>query len=80
VEEIKQIEQYLGEVEAHRGRVRSVAGTSQRARASVTIAINRAIEHISASEHPELCRHLKASIRTGIAPSYSPIQAPDWDF
>jgi hypothetical protein len=77
--EIQKIEKYLGEVENHKGQPRKVAGTAQRSRASVTAAISRVIKNISA-EHPDLGRHLKASIRTGIAPVYAPTEEPDWQF
>ena len=78
-EEISKLEQYLGEVETHQGQARKVAGTAQRSRTSVTNAINRAIEHISA-QHPGLGRHLKESIKTGTSPIYSPADLRDWRF
>jgi hypothetical protein len=78
-EEISKLEKYLGEVETHQGQARKVAGTAQRSRTSVTNAINRAIDHIS-GQHPDLGRHLKESIKTGTAPTYAPVDLPDWRF
>lgn len=78
-EEVSKLEQYLGNVGTHQDQVRKVAGTAQRSRTSVTNAINRAIEHISA-QHPDLGRHLEESIKTGTAPIYAPVELPDWQF
>jgi hypothetical protein len=78
-DQIGKLKKYLNQVEAHRGRVRKVAGTAQRSRTSVTNAINRAIDRIS-GQHPALATHLKKSITMGIAPIYAPVDLPDWRF
>lgn len=78
-EEIPKLEKYLVEVETHQGEARKVAGTAQRSRTSVTNAINRAIDHISA-QHPDLGLHLKESLKTGTTPIYAPVELPDWRF
>ena len=78
-EDIKKLEKYLGEVGTHQGKARKVAGTAQRSRTSVTNAINRAIDHISAL-HPDLGLHLRESIKTGTTPIYAPVELPDWQF
>jgi hypothetical protein len=78
-EEIPKLEKYLVEVETHQGKARKVAGTAQRSRTSVTNAINRAIDHISA-QHPDLGLHLKESLKTGTTPIYAPVELPDWRF
>ncbi len=78
-EEILKLEEYLGQVEAHQGRARKVAGTAQRSRSSVTNAVNRAIERISA-HHPDLGGHLKKSIKKGTIFIYDPVELPDWQF
>ena len=78
-EEIPKLEKYLAQVETHQGKARKVAGTAQRSRTSVTNAINRAIDHISA-QHPDLGLHLKESIKMGTTPIYAPVELPDWQF
>jgi hypothetical protein len=78
-EEIAKLEEYLSEVEDHRGQARKVVGTAQRSRTAVTNAINRAIDQLSAP-HPALGRHLKESIKTGIAVIYAPAEVLDWQF
>jgi hypothetical protein len=53
------------------GRARRSGSASERARASVTLAIRRAVKRINA-EHPSLGEHLEATIRTGTYCSYFP--------
>ena len=74
---IVQLEDYLSHVQNQHGQARKVAGTAQRARTAVTIAINRAIDHLFA-QHPTLGRHLKESIKTGTKVIYRPTEVPDW--
>ena len=53
---ISQLQQYLSEVEGHRGRARLVKGIAQRSQSSVKHAIDRALGHIAA-QHPSLVCH-----------------------
>jgi len=78
-QKVSKLEKYLREVETNKGRARKVAGTAQRSRTSVTNSINRAIDRIS-SQHPDLGRHLKESIKTGTAPVYLSASSPEWRF
>ena len=60
------------------GRQRRTGATAERARSAVTLRIRDAIARIE-REHPELGRHLRASVRTGVFCSYQPEQPIDWD-
>jgi hypothetical protein len=60
------------------GRVRDAAGsTVERARSTVTQRLRTTIKRL-ASAHPELGRHLAASVRTGIYCSYQPEHPTGW--
>ena len=59
------------------GRQRRTGATAERARSAVTLRIRDAIARIGL-EHPELGRHLRASVRTGVFCSYQPEQPVDW--
>jgi hypothetical protein len=77
--EIAQLDEYLGQVEDHRGQTRMVAGTAERARTKVTNAINRAIASIS-EVHPALASHLDGAITRGTTLIYAPENPPAWVF
>jgi ribosomal 50S subunit-associated protein YjgA (DUF615 family) len=77
--QIQKLQNYLRQVENHRGQARKVKGGAQRARTAVTNAINRAIATVSA-EHPDMGLHLKGSIKTGTTVIYVPADLPDWQF
>jgi tetratricopeptide (TPR) repeat protein len=60
------------------GRLRRTGDTAERARSTVTARIKEAIKRIE-EVHPELGRHLRASVRTGTFCAYSPEQPHTWD-
>jgi hypothetical protein len=78
-DEISKLQQYLSQVEGHRGQARVAGGVAQRSRSRVKHAIDRAIGKI-AGQHPSLGRHLEASIQTGTTLIYMPVEVPDWHF
>ena len=53
------------------GRIRTVGGTTERARTSVFRSIRYALDRLATVE-PKLAEHLRHSIRTGTACSYRP--------
>ncbi|HWM18979.1 MAG TPA: hypothetical protein VNO51_04785 [Ilumatobacteraceae bacterium] len=60
------------------GRVRSAAGsTVERARSAVTQRVRTTIKRLM-DVHPELARHLTASVSTGIYCSYRPEHPTEW--
>ena len=59
------------------GRARRSGGTAERARTAVTWRIRSAIKRID-GVHPELGRHLRAAVRTGLWCSYQPEQPVAW--
>ena len=59
------------------GRLRVAGSPTERMRKAVTYRIRHAIARI-ADAHPELGRHLRASVRTGTWCSYSPEHRVDW--
>jgi predicted ATPase len=59
------------------GRARRTGGTTERARSTVTQRIRSTIKRIAAA-HPELGRHLQASIVTGTYCSYRPERPTRW--
>ena len=59
------------------GRERRAAGPSERARKAVYNRLRTALGKIRAV-HPELARHLEASLRTGHLCSYQPERPTDW--
>ena len=61
------------------GRVRRAGDPAERARTTVTWRIREAIKRIEEA-HPDLGRHLRASVRTGTFCSYSPEQPQAWRF
>ena len=61
------------------GRVRRAGDPAERARTTVTWRIREAIKRIEEA-HPDLGRHLRASVRTGTFCSYSPEQPQSWRF
>jgi hypothetical protein len=60
------------------GRVRTAAGPAERARSAVTQRVRVTIRRI-ADVHPELGRHLRASVTTGTFLSYRPETAIRWE-
>ncbi|HEX8864232.1 MAG TPA: hypothetical protein VF821_01130, partial [Lentzea sp.] len=59
------------------GRVRKAGSTSERARTAVTARIRATIDRIGRA-HPELGRHLRASVRTGTVCVYEPETPRRW--
>ena len=59
------------------GRVRRAGSPAERARTAVTARLRASIERISAV-HPELGRHLRASVRTGTVCVYEPESPRQW--
>jgi hypothetical protein len=59
------------------GRARMAGSPAERMRKSVTYRIRHAISQV-AGAHPELGRHLQASVRTGTWCGYSPERPVDW--
>jgi hypothetical protein len=60
------------------GRPRRAGDPAERARTTVTSRIRDAVARIE-KEHPELGRHLRASVRTGTFCSYSPERPVSWE-
>jgi hypothetical protein len=59
------------------GRTRTAGSAAERMRKAVTYRIRHAISQV-ADAHPELGRHLQASVRTGTWCGYSPEHPVDW--
>jgi hypothetical protein len=59
------------------GRPRVAGSPAERMRKAVTYRIRHAIARV-ADAHPELGRHLRASVRTGTWCSYAPEHRVDW--
>lgn len=59
------------------GQPRKIGSSVEKARAAVTWRIRSSIGKIE-SEHPQLARHLKASVRTGTFCAYRPENETDW--
>jgi hypothetical protein len=59
------------------GRARTAGSPAERMRKAVTYRIRHAISQV-ADAHPELGRHLSASVRTGTWCGYSPEHPVDW--
>ena len=59
------------------GRPRTAGSPAERMRKAVTYRIRHAISRV-ADAHPELGRHLRASVRTGTWCSYTPEHRVDW--
>jgi hypothetical protein len=59
------------------GRTRRASGTAERARTAVTQRLRSTIRHL-ADAHPELGRHLLASVTTGLYCSYTPPDDTTW--
>jgi hypothetical protein len=79
--EIDALTKALAEAVGLGGRDRRAASSSERARLNVTRAVRSAMARIVES-HPELGRHLDATIRTGIYCAYTPDPRipPPWEF
>jgi hypothetical protein len=74
---IAAIERTLKTAVDHHGRPRRFAGPKEKARKSVTNNIRSALKRIE-REHPDLCRHLNAALRTGGDCSYRPSSEMNW--
>jgi hypothetical protein len=77
---IKEREALLAELSAVTGlggRPRVAGSPAERMRKAVTYRIRHAISRV-ADTHPELGRHLRASVRTGTWCSYTPERPVDW--
>jgi hypothetical protein len=59
------------------GRARATGSSTERARSTVSQRVRAALRHID-DVHPELGRHLRNSIRTGVWCSYRPESAVAW--
>jgi predicted ATPase len=59
------------------GRTRRASGTAERARTAVTQRLRSTIRQL-ADAHPELGRHLRASVNTGLYCSYTPPDDNTW--
>lgn len=68
----------LGAATGLAGRRRTTGDGGERARTTVTSRIKDAIKRID-EVHPELARHLRASVRTGTFCSYVPEQTETWE-
>lgn len=68
----------LGAATGLGGRRRTTGDSGERARTTVTSRIKDAIKRID-EVHPELARHLRASVRTGTFCSYAPEQPETWE-
>jgi hypothetical protein len=60
------------------GRPRRAGDPAEKARTTVTSRIRDAIGRVE-GVHPDLGRHLRASVRTGTFCSYSPERPVEWD-
>ena len=60
------------------GRSRRPGDDTERARKAVTARIRHAIDHLQ-RYHPDLAAHLRASVRTGAACTYQPVEPVDWN-
>ena len=70
---LKHLSQSLGKS----GKARNTSGSLEKARSAVTWRIRAAIKKIEAM-HPELAKHLRLSIKTGLFCSYQPEHALNW--
>jgi signal transduction histidine kinase/CheY-like chemotaxis protein len=70
-EEIHALAGQLAQAVGLGGRDRRAASASERARINVTRALKAVIDKVATS-HPDLARHLRASLKTGVFCSYSP--------
>lgn len=71
------IEQELARARGLGGRARRLDDPAERARKRVTARIRYAIDSL-AVHHPELCDHLRDSVRTGSFCCYSPARSTGW--
>jgi hypothetical protein len=60
------------------GRSRRTGHPAERARSTVTRRIREALSRIEHA-HPDLGRHLRQSVRTGVFCAYEPEQQVTWD-
>ena len=60
------------------GRSRRTGDPAERARSTVTARLREAVKRID-DVHPELARHLRASVRTGTFCVYDPEEPVTWD-
>ena len=75
--ELDALVQQLAEAYGLSGRSRATGSAAERARSAVGWRIRAAIRQ-AADAHPELARHLRNSVRTGVWCSYRPETRVDW--
>ena len=75
--ELDALVQQLAEAFGLSGRTRATGSAAERARSAVGWRIRSAIRQ-AADAHPELARHLRNSIRTGVWCSYRPETPVEW--
>jgi tetratricopeptide (TPR) repeat protein len=76
--ELDALVQQLAEAFGLSGRVRATGSAAERARSAVGWRVRAAVRH-AAEMHPELGRHLKNAVRTGIWCSYRPEATVRWN-
>jgi hypothetical protein len=69
--------QQLSEAFGLSGRPRATGSSTERARSTVSQRIRGALRHVD-DVHPELGRHLRNSVRTGVWCAYRPESAVEW--
>ncbi len=76
--ELDQLIEQLSAAYGTAGRRRRTTGSAERARSTVTQRLRSTIKRIG-DHHPELGRHLTASVSTGLYCSYRPERPVTWD-
>lgn len=76
-QEYDQLLDHLSQSVGFGGRIRKVSGSIEKARTAVTWRIRSAIKKIS-QVHPNLGKHLKISIKTGLVCEYTPEKDLSW--
>jgi predicted ATPase len=75
--ELDALVDHLTAAVGHGGRTRRTSGTAERARTAVTQRLRITMRRL-ADAHPELGRHLRASVSTGLYCSYTPPDDTTW--
>ncbi len=76
--ELDQLIEQLSAAYGTGGRRRRTTGSAERARSTVTQRLRSTIKRVG-DHHPELGRHLTASVSTGLYCSYRPERPITWD-
>lgn len=76
-EQVEKIEDYLSSVVGLHGKPRKAADDGERVRKKIQVAISRSITSIQ-RHHPELARHLRKHVKTGVFCIYSPEPPITW--